>query len=801
MKDTRHALRLLSRNKAVAAIAILALALGIGLTTTMFSVVYGVLFRGLPFEESENIVYVAHDVPRLGQEGMPVRAHDFADYSAQQRSFEQLAGVLPMTLSVSGTERADRYSGARITSNLFGLLRVQPLLGRAFTTTDQTAGAEPVAIIGHAMWQNRYGGASDVVGTAIRVNGVPATIVGVMPEGFAFPNNEQIWLPLDVSPAQADRAQGETFDVIGRLRDGTSIDDAIADLNLIARRLELEHPVSNQGLQPVVRPFIDAYVGDEAIGLLLTMLGAVFFVLLIACANVANLLLSRAIVRSKEVGIRTALGASRARVVRQFLTEAVVLSFAGALLGAGIAIAGVQLFNSALEPSRIPFFIDVKIDRIALLFVLGTAVLTALVAGTLPALQASRARPLDVLRDEARGSSSFRLGKASRSLVVVEIALSCGLLVAAGLTTKSITRLRTVDLGFDDSNLFTGVIALPQEAYPDSLVPVFQQRLEQELRTVPGITSLALASSIPGLGGMEIRFALPGDRIEREQDMPRAMHLRVSPGYLQTLGVSVVQGRDFSARDDANAPRVAMINRAFAARYLTGRQPIGQRIRLGTEESPDAWVTVVGIIPDVRLEELADAYGNEAILVPNAQAPQNVGYVLARTATDPLAITDEVRAALARVDADVALYYVSTLPGAIARDTWFYRVFGGLFLVFGVAALILATIGLYGVMAFSVSQRTREVGIRMAVGATARDILRLILKQGLVQVAIGVLFGVALAGALSQMLSAILFDVQPRDGAIFGGVIATLIATALLACIVPARRATGVDPLIALRHE
>ncbi len=424
-------------------------------------------------------------------------------------------------------------------ANTFEILHVQPARGRAFRPDEDVRVAEPVAIIGYALWQTRYGADPQIIGRVIRVNGRPTTVVGVMPESFRFPENQQLWLPLDVDPLGVPRGGGPSLEVFGRLRADRSIAEATAELGAIATRLERDHPATNKDLRPVVDLFTDAYIGEQAIGLLLTMLGAVFFVLLIACTNAANLALSRAILRTREVGIRAALGASRRRIITQFLIEALVLSALGSVLDALIALAGIHLFNASLEPSRIPFFISVRLDGAALLFVLGLALLTTLVAGTIPALQAARADVLGVMKDSARGSSSFRLGRTSRVLVTIEIALSCGLLVAAGLTTKSIVRLRNVDLGFDQENLITGGIQLMAPAYSDSSRPLFLQRLSERLAALPGLTSHTLASSLPGLGGENVRIALEGRSYEREQDHPQAMRSSVNPSYLNTLGVSV----------------------------------------------------------------------------------------------------------------------------------------------------------------------------------------------------------------------------------------------------------------------
>jgi putative ABC transport system permease protein len=634
------------------------------------------------------------------------------------------------------------------------------------------------------------------------VNGEPATIVGVMPDKFLFPENQQLWVPLKPDPLKFERGRGPTSEVFGRLRAGVTIDDAMSELTTISKRLEAEHPATNKDLRPVIKPFTEEYIGDEPRVLLFTMLGAVFFVLLIACTNVANLLLGRAILRSKEVGIRTALGANRWRLITQFLTEALVLSLVGAALGVALGWIGIRLFNNSIASTQPPFWIDIRLDGVALLFVLALTILTALISGTIPALQASRRDVTDVLKDESRGASSFRLGRISRALVIFEMALSCGLLVAAGLTIKSVVKLRNVDLGFPTDHLFTTRVVLDEKNYADSIKVVqFYDKVVQGVAQIPDVETVTVATSLPGLGEGNWSFGIEGTAYERDQDYPTAPRAAVMPNYFATLGIKALEGRLLTDADRIDAMPVAVVNKSFVSRYFNGQSPLGRRIRFGVSTSKAPWVTIVGVVNDAQLGDLEPPRRHDAIYVPFAQNSQRFMNVIARTRGEPMAISAAVRNLVTSIDADIPIYFTDTLMGRIAQETWFYRVFGVLFMVFGFAALLLASIGLYAVMAFSVSQRTREVGIRMAIGAQARDVLAMILRQGLLQVGIGMLLGLAIAAGVGHLLTIILFDVQPRDPFVFGSIILVLTLTAVAACLVPARRATAVDPLEALRYE
>jgi predicted permease len=567
----------------------------------------------------------------------------------------------------------------------------------------------------------------------------------------------------------------------------------------IAERLAAAYPETNEGIGAVVKPYTLEFIGEEAVALLYTMLVAVLGVLLIACANVANLLLARTALRSREVAVRTTLGAGRLRVVLGVLAEALVLAAAGAVLGLGLAVAGLALFTRALEPTQPPYWLEFGIDLRVGGFVVAATLLATLLSGLLPALQASGARVAEVLKDESRGGSSFRLGRLARALVVAEIALACGLLVATGLMVKSVVHLRTTDYGFPVEGVFTARIGLFESDYPAAEERVrFFERLQADLEGQPGVRAVGLTSALPILGTGRSRFAVAGQAYERDQDLPVARNVTVSPGLFETFEVRPLDGRLFSRFDRRDAQPVAIVNRPFAERHFPGESAVGQRIRLGALDSAEPWRTVVGVVPDMALGGPEDE-DPEGIYLPLAQGEPSFISVAARTEGDPMALAPAVREAVSGLDPYLPIYFVQTLEQAIRREMWFVDVFGAIFAIFGLAGLVLAVVGLYGVMAFSVQRRTQEVGIRMALGADGRRIFALLVRQGAVQLALGTAAGVGLALALARGIRILLYRVEPWDPAIFAAIVAVILVTGLAATLLPARRAVAVHPAEALR--
>jgi putative ABC transport system permease protein len=799
LKDLRYGARKLVHNPGFSAVSVVTLALGIGLTTTMFSIVYGALMRGLPFEHGERIIALRRANPVRDWRQMNVSQHDFADYRAQQRSFEALAGFTNGTVNVSGSEKPERFDGAYMTANAFDVLRARPLLGRTFRPGEDAVGAPAVVVLGYDLWQNRFGGDRGLVGRTIRVNGEQAEVIGVMPKGFKFPTNEALWVPFR-KPLEAKRGDGDDLFVFGRLKPGATVDGATVEVAGIARRLAAAYPESNKDITAYVEPYTKSFIGKEPTQLLMTMLFAVFLVLLIACANVANLLLSQAAMRAKEVGIRAAMGATRGRIILQFLTEPLALAAVGAVLGVGLAAVGVKLFNAAIASTEPPFWIDIKIDAPILLFVLAITLFATFVSGVLPAVRASGANVNEVLKDESRGSSSFRGGRLSKALVVFEIALSMGLLVAAGLTIKSVTRLRTMDFGFPTKTVFTARVGLPETVYRDTAAQIrFYDELYRRLGDVQGMESYTLTGMLPVLGAPTQSFALQGKAYAEEKDYPETHFVTTYPGYFRTFNVSLT-GRDFGTGDTQTSEPVAIVNQTFATKYFGREDPVGRRFRLGDSRSKEPWRTIVGVVPDMWNDGLENEKP-QSVYLPFAQSPQRYMSVTIRPRGTIASMTSPVRAIVGAMDPDLPIYFVHTLQERIDEETWFYRVFGGLFMIMGGVALVLAAVGLYGVMAFNVSRRTREMGVRMALGAQPADVVRLIVRQGMIQLAIGLALGLGLAYALGRLLKIILFQVSAIDPLVYGATIAVLVLAAAAASLIPARRATRVDPMVALRYE
>lgn len=805
IKDLRVAFRALVKKPALSVTAVLALSLGIGLTTAMFSIVRGTILRGLPFDDPQEIMALSRHNPLEGDINLLALIHDFVDWRERQTTFEGLAASQVQNFNLSGGEgRPEQFTGAYVTPNTFGVLGVAPMLGRDFREEDAVIGGPAVMILSHALWRDRFSADPGVVGRTARVNGQQTTIIGVMPERFEFPVNQKLWLALRVDHLALERGQGPGLLAMGRLRDGVAPAQAQAEFSMIAAQLGREYPKTNAGMGITVSPYVYQIVGNQVPSLLFTMLGAVSLVLLIACANVANLLLARAASRTKEVAVRTALGASRRRVIVQMLAESFVLSAAGALVGMGIAQLGIDYFNGALAvlPQGPPFWLAIRIDPTVLLFVLLLALVASLLSGIIPAFQASGTDVNAVLKDESRGASSLRLGRLSRALVVSEIAMSCALLVAAGLMIKTMVNLGSIDMGIATDDVFTASVTLSEADYPDQAGRVrFFDELLTRLQAKPGVRAAAATTNLPVVGFRNTTFAVEGRVYEARKDYPRTRIATITPSFLEAIEAGVIEGRNVATSDDAGAVPVALVSERFVTEVYGGESPIGKRIRLRRQDVEESWLSIVGVVPDLYLEQQLSTLPVHAVYMPLAQqAPLTVNLLL-RTEGDPTRFTSVVRDEVTAMDPDLPVYGSTTLRQSITDANWFFGVFGGIFATFGLAALMLAAVGLYGVMSFSVSRRTHEVGLRVALGARPGDVVRLVLRQGFVQLGIGIGAGLALAAGGGRLIGALLFEVEPTDPSIHLIIVAVLAATGFVACFVPARRATRVDPMVAMRAE
>ena len=806
-KDLRFAARLLYRSPGVSAIAVTALAIGIGLTTSMFSVINGTILRGLPFDESDEILNILSYKPADGATQL-VTIHDFADWRERQTAFEGLA-VWRKDLAFLRTPdgKAERYDAGFVSSNLFDLLGVQPYLGRSFERDDELPGSEPVVMLAYGLWQNRFQADPSIIGRRLTLNGVTNSVVGVMPEGFAFPIREQLWIPVNTIQLGARDGWGRYF-VLGRLAEGVSETEAQVELSSIAQRLALEYPKTNRGFDVILGPYINEVIGERIVNLAYMMLAAVLGVLLVACANVAILQLTRATLRTKEVAARLALGASRARVMTQSLAEAVVLSIAGAFCGLVIAQFRIEQFNEALQSApMIPFWLDVSLDRSSLGVVLGLTILSSLMSGVLPAVQASRTPLAEILKSESGASIGPRLRSFSKWLVIVELGLSCGLLVGAGLMIRTIVELEKMNFAFATKDVLTMRVTLDYSEYPDKESRVaFASEILARLKTNPGVEAVALMSHLPGLGSGGASFILEGKSESREDYGTDTRFAEVSADFFDTFAVRLLAGRPFRRSDDQNSARVAIVNQSFVERYMPGENPLGKRLRLlGLGPEVEYW-TIVGLAPDMAMNRRRPGTGfvdedPAGLYVPLAQSPSLSMGIAVRTNRPPMSLPQMVRAEVETIAPGQPVYDINELDRAIADQNVYYWLISQGFSILGLSALFLASIGLYGIMASSVNRRRREIGVRVAMGAEPRNVLGMILKEGLFQLGLGIILGLTIAVTFAGMLEVTLFEVEPWDPFVFATIVLVLFLAGTAACIIPARRATRVDPVTVLREE
>jgi predicted permease len=797
--DVRYGLRMLLKTPNASAMVLIALSLGIGLSALMFSIINGGVLPTLPVKGGERVMMVRRAEP------MARTTDDFMTWSTRQRSFEQLGAVSTktVTLAVEGASTSPVHSAA-ITPSMLTVLATAPEMGRPFTERDVLPGAPAVVLVSHKLWRDQLSGAPDAIGRVVRVNGRPAEVIGVMPEGFAFPWYHDVWTPLDMDPLRGGAAlvrPAEGRWVVGRLREGVRASTAATELTSLTRDLDTQkRGIAGPASIVNVYRFTDLFGGGSRAAVLAgVLLGIAFLVLLVACSNVANVLLARAVARRREIVIRLAVGASRTRITTQLLAEMAVLAIGGALGGTAIALIGTQQIT-AITPPGMPYWIAFRVDWPVLGFTALVSMLATVMAGLMPAIQASRASTHELLKSDARGSSSFHLGRVMRRLVGVEIAFSFMLLVLAGLFIRSGAKVARVDFAFDPEEVYHAYVGLPETGYEDPKVKTrLADQLQEALGSLPPVAGVALSTGIPGIGSSDVvRFRAEGaaELPPNAAGLPMTRSIVVTPSYFRLFHARILAGRNFDSRDRGGAPAVAVVNDAFAKRYFPSGV-LDRRIRTVGATGDSLWLTIVGVTAAL-MEGGLEGETPEAVYMPLAQHPQSMVTLFVRPRAGFATLPTPIREAIAALDRDVALYAVEPLAEVIASANSQHTWLSILFAVSGGIALFLAALGLYGVMAFWVIQRTREIGVRMAVGGQRRDIVRLVLTQGMTQTSLGLGAGVLLALPAALALRSALFGVAPYDPIVFGSVLIVLLTAAWLGCWLPARRATRIAPLVAL---
>jgi putative ABC transport system permease protein len=812
LHDLRYSLRMVRLHPWFSAAVVAALALGIGANTAVFTLVNAVLFKPLPFEGGARIVGIFHRNDAQVQERIPISYPDYLEYREQASTFERLEASMNSGVAISDEgSPPEPYRMARVTPGFFAMLGVQPAIGRGLDAADAAAGADPVILLSHSVWSTRYAEAVDVLGRTVRAGNELATIIGVMPEGFGFPSREQVWMPLVDTPELRDRSQRNLMLIGKRLR-GVSNEQARADLDVIAQRLAVEYP-DNENLGATVATFHEIQNGGPIRIVFILMQGAVGFVLLIACANVANMMLSRALGRMRETSVRAAMGASRWRIVRPLLVEAVLLSFLGGTAGLIVAIFAVRAFDAAVANVGKPSWIQFAMDYTVFGYFAAACLVSAVLFGLMPGLQASRVDLAGTLKEGSRDSGSKRGGLVSGALVVFQFMLAVVLLVGAGLFVRGLLEQRASTEGLPAGEVLSAGIQLTADRYPDDESRFrFYDRLLTSLEGTPGLRQAALVSNLPATGGATLAYQLEGEPEAEPAARPTALRVAMSPGYLGLLDVPILAGRDFDDRDGFAGRDSIIVTSDFASRVWPGEAPLGKRLRVYPEppppnagpqaerSQPGTWLTVVGVSGDLEQSpnELRPA---PLFFIPYAPGGYGAMTVVLRSSGDPAVLATPLRAAMRQIDPDRALANVRTIEEMSYQQGWYLRVFGSAFLIFAAGALLLASIGIYAVVAQTTARRTQEIGVRMALGATSLGIQRLVVGRGLKQLAAGTVLGLAIAFAVTRLMGELLYGVSPSDPVTFGAVIAIIALVGFAALWLPARSAARLHPVKALRHD
>jgi putative ABC transport system permease protein len=801
-QDLRYGVRMLLKNPGFTLIAVLTLGLGIGANTAIFSAVNGVLLSSLPYPNPEQLAMVWCDNKRQGIPDDITSYPNFVDWRDRNKTFQGMAGVTNGKNNLTGTGEPEEISDANVSINFFQLIGVNPILGRVFTTEEEQPGRGRVVVLSYSLWQRRFGGDPAILNKTITLNDTPYLVVGIMPPGFQFPEKTEIWGPLTVDDGmKSDRARfGFFLPVVGRLKPGVTRNQAQADLEVVAGQIEQQFP-DMKGYGVNVVPVLENTVGPIRRALIILSV-AVLFVLLIACANVANLLLARAAVRQREVAVRAALGAGRGRIIRQLLTESMLLAVLGGALGVLLAWWGLRLLVE-LSPANLPRLENIRLDGRVLWFTLGLSLLTGLIFGLAPALQTTHFKLSEMLKEGGRSGSGGRRAQQLRgAFIVAEVALTLALLAGAGLLVRSFWRLQQVDFGFKTDHLLTLRVTLWGSKYRERGSGVsFYERLQERLTAIPGVVSASATSDI-----MLPKLANSGSfTIENRPRDPNELALelpidRVQPNYFQTMGIPLVKGRAFTSADTRDTPPVAIVNETFIKRYFQNDDPIGKRFTFGGGGPNARWITIVGVVGDTKRQGVDMPVRIESWM-PLAQRGAGSMEVVLRTTGDPLALSNAVREAVWSLDRDLPIPSMQSVEQILSQRVAQQRLNMLLLVLFASVALILAAVGIYGVMSYAVTQRTSEIGIRMALGAQASDVLRMIIWRGMSLALIGVALGLAAALALTRVMRKLLFEVSVTDPLTFVAIAVLLTVVAFLACLIPAQRATKVDPMVALRYE
>jgi len=803
-QDLRYGARMLLKNPGFTLIAVLTLALGIGANTAIFSVINGVLLSALPYPHPEQLAMVWCDNRRQGIPDDITSYPNFVDWRDRNKTFQGMAGVTSDRYNLTGTGEPEEIRGATVSINFFQLIGVNPMLGRVFTAEEEQPGRDKVVVLSHSLWQRRFGGNPGILNKTISLSDETYLVVGIMPPGFQFPENTEIWGPLAPDEGmRSDKARfGFFLPVVGRLKPGVTRAQAQADLDVVANQIEKQFPdMAGYGVNVV--PVLENTVGPIRRALMILFV-AVLFVLLIACSNVANLLLARATVRQREVAVRAALGAGRWRIVRQLLTESMLLAALGGALGVLLAWWGLRLLVD-LSPANIPRLENIRLDGRVLWFTLALSLLTGLIFGLAPALQTSHLKLSEALKEGARtgaGGAGRHAQRIRGIFIVAEVALTLALLVGAGLLVRSFWRLQHINPGFRTDHLLTLRVTLWGSKYRQGAQAVsFYDRLQERLAALPGVVSASATSDI-----MLRRLATSASfTIENRPRDPGELALelpfdRAQPNYFQTMGVQLLRGRAFTAQDTRENPRVAIVNETFVKRYFPNDDPVGKRFTFGGGGPNARWITIVGVVRDTKRQGVDQPVRIESWM-PLAQMPSGSMDVVLRTTGDPLALSNAVREAVWSIDRDLPIPSIQTMEQILSERVAQRRLNMLLLGLFALVALVLAAVGIYGVMSYAVTQRTHEIGVRVALGAQTRDVLRLVVGQGMMLALAGVVIGLIATFILTRLMATLLFGVSATDPITFAAIAVLMLGVALAACYIPARRAAKVDPMIALRCE